>query len=330
MATNDLEEIFELINGAIKIVEKQLDETYLDSLAIVLEWLLFEEAPEVHQALDEQLHSRLKTFDLNNLSIDKRKKLIELLTLKGMKDSTQPQHLITPETIGLFMGYLVNKLIDIKKPIRIFDPVCGTANLLTTVLSQRKGEYQAYGSEIDPTLIRLAVNNANLQEMEIELFHQDSLRPFLLDPVDVVVADLPVGYYPDDVIAANYELKAKEGRSYAHHLLIEQSLNYTKEKGYLLFLIPEFLFDSDQAGQLKNFLQKHAHIIGVLRLPDDAFKSKQNVKSIFILQKKGDETKHPRQPLLAMLPSFTDTQGMESILTQINEWFKTYDHERKR
>src|SRR5699024_7663887 len=91
-------------------------------------------------------------------------------------------------------------------------------------------------------LLRIALMYANLLKKEVEFFHQDSLRPLLLDPVDLVVADLPVGYYPDDVQAETYELRKKDRHSYEHHLLIEQSLHYTKARGYLVFVIPEHLF----------------------------------------------------------------------------------------
>src|SRR5690625_1426339 len=156
--------------------------------------------------------------------------------------------------------------------------------------------------------------------MNIEIFHYDILRPLLLDPVDLVVSDLPVGYYPDDVRANDFELKASEGHSYAHHLFIEQSLTYTKSAGYLILLIPEFLFDSNQSDKLHQFLQEKTHIIGVLRLPETAFSSKKDVKSVLILQKQGKETIAPKQPLLVDLPSFKDTEAMEDILGQSNNW----------
>src|SRR5699024_9227219 len=116
------------------------------------------------------------------------------------------------------LGYLAQKLSNGQKGLRVFDPVCGTGNLLTTVLSHLESPGQSFGSEIDPTLIKLALFSANLQEMTIDFFHQDSLRPFLLDPVHLVVADLPVGYYPDDERATEFVLQADEGHSYAHHL----------------------------------------------------------------------------------------------------------------
>ncbi|HRF77540.1 MAG TPA: PDDEXK nuclease domain-containing protein, partial [Chitinophagales bacterium] len=43
---------------------------------------------------------------------------------------------------------------------------------------------------------------------ELELFHQDSLEPLFIDPVDTVICDLPVGYYPNDEGAEAFELKA--------------------------------------------------------------------------------------------------------------------------
>src|SRR5690625_3159056 len=265
---------------------------------------LFYQSPSnnVDDLLSHKLQKKLNELQVNEFSAEELRKAIQLAILKGMQRTTQPNHLMTPEAVALFIGYLAKKLTKDQPELSVFDPVCGTANLLTIVLSQLKNPSQSYGSEIDTTLIRLALYNANLQKKNIEFFHQDSLRPFLLDPVDIVVADLPVGYYPDDDHAKSFELKAEQGHSYAHHLFIEQSLNYSKEGAYLFFLVPEFLFDSDQAEQLNSFIHKHAHIVGVIRLPENAFRSKKNVKSIFIIQKKGEGTKAPQQPSLAMLP----------------------------
>lgn len=325
MSNASVEVLFKWLEETTEIVQQHQEEPFLESLAFTMELLFYKEVPnEFDDLFTHKLQTALTEIDLSKMTSQDIRKATELIILKGMKDSTQSQHLITPETIGLLVGYLANKLIVHKESVRIFDPACGTANLITTVLSQLNKSYEAFGSEVDPTLIRLGLNNANLQQKKIEFFHQDSLRPLLMDPVDLVVADLPVGYYPDDVIASEYQLKATKGHSYAHHLFIEQSINYTKDGGYLLFLIPEFLFDSDQSDQLNAYIREYAHIVGVLRLPDSAFKSKNQVKSIFIIQKKGEDTKSPKQPLLVNLPSFKNTNAMEDILVQINEWFSSY------
>src|SRR5699024_10921615 len=204
-----------------------------------------------------------------------------------------------------------------------FDPACGSANLLVSVMNHLSAkDLTTFASEVDQTLIRLGVAHANLLELNVEFFHQDSLRPFLIDPVDLVVADLPVGYYPDDEQASKFELKAPEGHSYAHHLFIEQSIYYTKPGGYAIFIVPHFLFTSDQSDQLHRYLQKYTEIVSVIQLPESAFVSKDQSKSILVVRKKGKNIKPLQQPMLVDMPAFSDTIAMEDILVKMNDWFE--------
>jgi site-specific DNA-methyltransferase (adenine-specific) len=325
MEKSNVEMLFEWLDKTTGTIENYVNEPYLDCLTYTLEILFYREVPE---NWDDVTTRKLQTGlqELENDPLDKAdiRKAVQLAILKGMKGSTQQQHLMTPDTVALIVGYLAEKLTAKEEKLRVFDPAGGTGNLITTVLDQLQQPTEAFASEVDPTLIQLAVLNANLQERQIEFFHQDSLQPFLLDPVDLVIADLPVGYYPDDIRANNFDLKADQGHSYAHHLFIEQGMNYAKEAGYLIFVIPEFLFDSDQSDKLHRYLREYAHIVGVLRLPETAFASKKNIKSILILQKKGKNTTGPTQPLLAQVPSFKNTNAISKSLRQINEWFQLY------
>ncbi|MEK3908937.1 class I SAM-dependent methyltransferase [Oceanobacillus sp. FSL W7-1309] len=325
MEKSSVETLFGWLDETTTIIQQHLNEPYLDSLTVAMEYLFYEGAPEdMDDILNRKLHSALANIDFHSFEVEDIRKAVQLVILKGMKDATQEQHVMTPESVGLIVGYLAGKLTKDKEELRIFDPASGTANLLTTVLGQLKQNVKAYASEVDPTLIQLSVINANLQKKEIEFFHQDSLRPFLIDPVDLIVADLPIGYYPDDIVANEYQLKADTGHSYAHHLFIEQSLRYTKEAGYLILVIPEFLFDSDQSDKLHAYLQEHAHIIGVIRLPESAFKSEKNAKSILLLQRKSAATSAPKQPLLVQMPSFKNANATADILGQMNRWFENY------
>src|SRR5699024_8904392 len=86
--------------------------------------------------------------------------------IKGMKHTTQSQHMITPESISLLIGYLAEKFTKDLEHVRVLDPVVGTGSLLLTVLSQLQKETKAYSAEIDPTLIKLAVAYTNLQKSE--------------------------------------------------------------------------------------------------------------------------------------------------------------------
>lgn len=329
MEDSNVVALYDWIDHTTTKIEKVTNEPYLDSLVLTLEALFYGDIHDEQYIGDsEQIRAaiELDTLDiLEDYTTEEIRKAIQLIVLKGMKENTQQQHIMTPETIALFIGYLAEKLTSKLDEVRLFDPASGIGNLLLTVMSHLEKPLKVYASEVDPTLLKISLLNANLQKKRVEYFHQDSLRPILLDPVDLVVADLPVGYYPDDVQASQYELQASKGHSYAHHLFIEQSLMYTKPGGFLIFIIPEHLFESEQSEALYSFIQKHAHIIGLIQLPETAFASKQHRKSIFILQKKGPETTDLKEPLLAQLPSFKNTVGMEDMLDQINAWFANTD-----
>lgn len=319
-----IEQLFNWLDETTKIIEQHEDAPYIEALLASSQILFERELPDnLEPNYKEKLSRQIEKINYNDFELEVRRKAMQLAILKGMKGATQQHHYITPDSVGIFIGYLVSKFLEGKKYFTLFDPACGTGNLLFAVMNQQKEvEIEAFGSEVDPTLIRLAFNNSNLQEKEVELFHQDSLKPILLSPVDVVVSDLPVGYYPDDATASGYELKADEGHSYAHYLFIEQSIKYTKEGGYIFLLVPSFMFASEEQEQLQSFLQKHTYITGLLELPKSMFKDESFTKSIFVLQKKGNGAKKPNKVLLAELPSFKDVQAMDRMLVQINNWFK--------
>ncbi|MCP3025389.1 class I SAM-dependent methyltransferase [Halobacillus sp. A5] len=325
MNQQKVETLFTWIDETADVVGNDLNVTYLEGLAETLD-TLFHGQPfdDLEEDLKTKLTNQLAKVNKDEFQKEEKRKAVQLAILKGMKGATQQQHLITPDSVAMFIGYITSKLAEGKEDVNLFDPVAGTGNLITSVMNQLDMNVRAYGSEVDQTLIQLAVANANLQKNEIEFFHQDSLRPFLMEPVDIVIGDLPVGYYPDDIQAAKYQLKSEDGHSFAHHLLIEQSLNYTSDQGFLIFIVPNFLFDSDQSQALNEFLREHAHIVGMLQLSESLFKDEKHGKSILILQKKGKGSKPPKQALLAKLPSFKSPDAMADILSQMNQWFEDY------
>lgn len=85
-------------------------------------------------------------------------------------------------------------------------------------------------------------------------------------------------------------------------------------------MVPNGLFESEQAPKLHAYLKDAVHIQAIMQLPLTLFKNKQAGKSILILQKKGDTIKAPKQVLLASIPSFSNMQAMEKILGQVEQW----------
>lgn len=244
---------------------------------------------------------------------------IQLAILKGMKQSAQPHHQMTPDSLGMLIGHIAGKLFDGQQSVTALDPAAGTGNLLYTVMNALDGRVSATAVEIDDLLVKLSAVTSELLEQPVTFFIQDGLRPLLVDPVDITVSDLPVGYYPDDDNAMDYELMPKEGHAYAHHLFIEQSMKHTKEGGFGIFIVPANLFDSGQSTVLHPYLKNKTAIRAVIQLPDSIFKNASLAKSLLILQKPFPGMK-PSDVLLAKVPDMTNKHAMSLFLQKIDMW----------
>lgn len=323
-----VETLFSIFDSSAVVLRKELDVTYLEALVETGD-NLFEGAilqEELSESAIERLNREYSTFNEETYKGEEIRKAFQLAILKGMKEGVQANHEMTPDAVGMFMSYLFHKFMQGQNEITVLDPAIGTGNLMTTVFNSAKEglTMSGFGVEVDEVLIKLALVNANLQKHAIEFFHQDGLAPLYIDPVDAVISDLPIGYYPNEIGASEYKLKADEGMSYAHHLFIEQSVKHTKEGGYLFFLVPNFIFESDQAPKLHAFIKETCFIQGLLQLPVSMFKNEKNAKSIFVLQKKGANVTMPKQALLVELPKFSNMKAMEDIMDQLNTWFATH------
>ncbi|MCD4840243.1 class I SAM-dependent methyltransferase [Neobacillus sedimentimangrovi] len=322
MNITPIEKLFALFNETALILQEELDCSFLEALAETGENLfqgtILQE--ELSELTVKRLQKQYNEIQIEKFSNEEIRKAYQLVILKGMKENVQPNHQMTPDSVGLLVAYLVDRFMK-ETSFRLLDPAVGTGNLLLTVINHLQKNISAIGVEIDDLLIKLAYVNANLQEQPVQFFNQDSLEPLFIEPVDVVVADLPVGYYPNDLRAAAYQLKASSGHSYAHHLFMEQSIRHTKPGGYLFFIIPNGLFESEQAKQLHDYFKENVIIQGLLQLPISMFKNKNAAKSILIVQKKGEGVKPPKQVLLASLPTLSKKAEMDNILKKLELWF---------
>ncbi|MCM3387465.1 class I SAM-dependent methyltransferase [Ureibacillus chungkukjangi] len=301
------EQIFSLLNEKAEKYEKAEGISFLDG---------------VLQALEDVLDEKEQPLFQDSTKDDIRK-AIQIAILKGMRKTSQPNHQMTPDTLGLLVGYFVEQFFEEQLktgPISLLDPAVGTGNLLLTVMNLFDGKTSATGIEVDELLIRLAADSAELTEQPIVLYHQDALQKMLVDPVDAVICDLPVGYYPNEEVALEYELCAHEGMSYAHHLFIEQSIKHTKEGGYLFFLIPANMFESEQSKDLHKYLKKTTWIQAVIQLPENLFSAKAHEKSILILQKQTKSERAPREVLLAKVPNMSNKEALAMFFEKVQMW----------
>lgn len=305
-----IEQLFTFIDSAAGSVQEAENVSYLEGVLVALNgWLDGKHIPEGE-------------WDRNDI-----RKGIQLALLKGMRESAQVNHQMTPDSLGLLVGYLVEQFFEEsltkKETITMLDPALGTGNLLLTVMNLIGDQIMGAGVELDDLLIQLAAASADLQQQPVALYHQNALMPLLIDPVDAIVCDVPVGYYPDEEYAnANYAIHAEEGMTYAHHLFIEKSINQLRDGGYAFFLVPSTIFESEQARQLFTYIKANTWIQAVIQLPMTLFKKEQMAKSIFVVQKKSDTEKPVKDVLLAKVPSLANPQALEQFFARVRQWKK--------
>ncbi|MCL1630622.1 class I SAM-dependent methyltransferase [Sporolactobacillus sp. CPB3-1] len=319
LQTTSVSELFSVFDQATLFIKKNNETNYLTALCETAEGLLRNEIRQ--EPLEKKLKPLYERFNHLKMTAEEVRRAFQLALLKGMKEAPQPNQELTPDTLVLLIGHMFAMLAG-EKAYSILDPAVGSANLLTGILNQsRTDKVQAYGIDADPLLVRLAAANANLQQKEIQLFHQDGLKPIMIEPADFVVCDVPVGIYPDQRSADTYLLKSVTKQPLTHFLFVEQALRKLKTEGYALFLIPNHLFTDDQTHTFHDFLKKNANILALIQLPVSLFNKVNQAKSILLLQKKSGKGTLARQALLAEMPDFSDEVKMRKFMQQLDHWF---------
>lgn len=253
------------------------------------------------------------------------RRLSQLLLLKGSQtEHLQANHQLTPDSIGFLFVFLIEQLFpDHKGKIGVLDISAGMGNLLLTVLLNLNiaGYHtEGFGVDIDDTLLSVAASTSELTQASVQYFHQDGLQDLLIEPVDVAISDLPIGFYPNDQKAQDFLTSATEGHSYAHHLLLEQAMKYVKPDGFGLFLMPSNFLETEQSEYIKKWFKEEGYLQGMIQLPDELFRNKQSQKSILILQKKGKQAKQTKEVLLVKLDSLKEPEKVTKFFNEFKNW----------
>ncbi len=324
-----IEKAFGLMEQSIQLLKQSLDTSFLDAYTENGENIIDNFQVRVLDGVpDEQTVQKLKTIyqqlQAIELEPEEIRRLSQLILLKGNKaESLQANHQLTPDSIGFLFVYLIEQLYKPDHSLKILDIASGMGNLLLTIiLNLNIANYpaQGFGVDIDDTLLSVSATNNEWTKAAIQLFHQDGLQDLLVDPVDVAVSDLPIGYYPNDEKAKEFDSAAEEGHSYAHHLLMEQAMKFVKPDGYGLFLIPTNILETEQSSFFKNWLQKNVYLQGMIQLPDELFKSVQSRKSILFVQNKGEHSEQAKEVLVAKLGSLKDPAKITQFFQQFEAW----------
>ena len=192
----------------------------------------------------------------------------------------------------------------------------------TSFLTSINKKVDYLGIELDDLLIDLAASMAEVMDLQMGFVQGDAVRPQVLKESDFLVSDLPIGYYPDDQIASRYQVAAKDEHTYAHHLLMEQSLKYLKTGGYAIFLAPTDLLTSPQSDLLKSWLTDQAQLVAIVALPEDLFAQGAQSKTIFVVQKKVVEG---FEPFVYPLASLRDPEILLEFKENFQNWVQEHE-----
>ncbi|WP_429970730.1 class I SAM-dependent methyltransferase [Fructilactobacillus sp. Tb1] len=330
MSEKDTTDLYQVFDQSAKVLMQALNTSYLDAFIETADNIIDNGTVRVENGVPnekvvKELTDLYKTIDYKKMDAPSIRRAIQMAMIRAIKvDKIQAIHQITPDTIAYIMGYLILRLYKNDQSVKVLDPAVGSGNLLTAVMNQLKTELhdnvEGIGIDNDDSMISVASISAKLQNLDIELIHQDSIAEIDIPDVDLVVSDLPIGYYPIDDNVTDYETSSTSGHSYVHHLLMEQSINHLKDGDFAVFLVPSNLFQTNEAKGLLKWMQDTVYLQGILNLPKELFLNESAQKAVMILQKRGNGAKQVDKVMLGEFPSFKDTGAFQKFMQEIVEW----------
>ena len=312
---------FEKIEQAYTLLLENVQEIQNDLLTSFYDALIEQNGSYLDGDIEldsvRQNNEKLKALKLNK---EEWRRAYQFLLMKAAQtEPLQANHQFTPDSIGFILTFLIDQLSK-KGYIDILEIGSGMGNLAETILNNTQKNVDYLGLELDDLLIDISASIADVMDAKVSFVQGDAVRPQVLKESDVIISDLPVGFYPDDSIAARYEVASTQDHTYAHHLLMEQSLKYLKSDGYAIFLAPNDLLTSSQSDLLKKWLQKHAQIVAMIALPESLFGNAAYAKTIFVLKKQDEQAIQP------FVYALSDLQNQADLLT-FSEKFQNWSQE---
>lgn len=301
----NIEQFYDYYDGTADILYRNYKVPYLEGMNEAFRFLLDDKMNGTYSVEDTQKIQKLKS-DIIHIGFTKEeiRKSVQIGILKGYKHTRSPNSLITPETIGIFVAYLIKKFTFGIPLNSILDPLVGSGNLLYTVANNLGQNIKLYGIDNDITKCELSRNIGDLLEYENQVFYQDTLS-FYNNGFECLIMDMPIMNQEDD---------------YLPYKVLNHHIDSVIDGGFVFALIENDFFEQPKSDIFRMEIIKKAQIIGLIKLPEELFKSHH--KSILILKKHKNLMKQLDHFLMVDLPSFRDQESMQRILLQIDQWIE--------
>ena len=305
----NVEKFYDYFDEVANLLYQNYQKTYLEGMNEAFNLLLDDNFKEEYSEEDIEIlkDAKSKISSIEFLREEVRKG-VQLGLLKGYKHAYMSNSLITPDTIGIFIGYIIEKLYKNQKLENVLDPMIGSGNLVFAALNHMKKNVKIYGVDNDLLICNLARNVADLLEYKNEIFYQDTLS-YYDQGFDLILTDLPI----------------VEDADYFPYKAINHHLDSLTIGGYFITLIENDFFEKKDIKIFQEEINKKAYMFGLIKLSETLFKN--NPKSILLIRKKKENEVPPKKFLLVDLPSFNDTDGINNSIIKIDEYFKSREEE---
>ncbi|WP_251717642.1 class I SAM-dependent methyltransferase [Lactobacillus agrestimuris] len=331
----NLENIFNQFLSCITTLQDNLNVSFGEALTETFDNLEEGKIKVENGAPDEATVAKLSkmyaSLDYDHLPQKVKVQIFTFLTLKAItEDGRDVNQMPTPAIVSTVIALLMQKMLP-NRELEIVDPAIGTGELLYSIINQLKAAnhsknvYDLVGIDNDEEMLSFADIGAHLNNLDIDLYRQDALMPWMVKPADAVVSDLPIGYYPIDENANNFATKSEKGHSLAHLLFIEQIIKNLKPAGMAFLVVPSSILSGKGGADFMPWLSDKVYLKAIVELPSNMFKNKLNQKTILVFQNHG-ESATSSEVLLTKLDSFKDEEALIKFNVKLNEWYTKTNH----
>ncbi|OQX93251.1 MAG: hypothetical protein B6I17_03560 [Tenericutes bacterium 4572_104] len=295
----NVEILFDYFDTSAILFYKKYKKTYLEGLVIACENLMANSIEDKYKEIKQDLNNILKSVSSIEFQKEEIRKAFQFACLRGFKHKNITNQMITPETIGIFVNYLIARLYD-KQDLILLDPLVGTGNLITSIANNSNRIKEIIGIDNNLTAYQLSSALFDILNYGEHVFFQDTLT-FEYNSSDVIVTDF--SGVEEDVI----------------YNIIEHYNKSIKSGGFLIGLFDCEVVEPEKLVKQSVNLNKYWKLFGMINLPKNILKNKG--KCIVIFQREGKVVIQPSKFLLVDLPEFDKEEEMKHVINQINNWF---------
>ncbi|MGE4571976.1 MAG: class I SAM-dependent methyltransferase [Candidatus Izemoplasmatales bacterium] len=295
----NIETLYDVFDESATLLYQQSKLPYLSGIVRTCENILAHSVENEDEEIKKQLEEKIDSISHIEFHKEEIRKAFQYAVLKGLKHQKISNQMITPESIGMLMSYLIHKIYDVNH-LRIYDPLVGTGNLITAIANQIEKDVSLVGVDYFGQSYEVAQALFEMLGYGDQVFFQDTRTSKNIN-ADVIISDF-----------------SAVQQSEIYEIINHQSQNI-KANGFFILMVDNLFFEALNVKAFIEELNKEWYLFGMMILPQEVFKTQE--KTILILQDKGDKFIQPDSFMMVEIPGFKEQNALENVIGQLNQWF---------